>query len=189
MNRKFHFRIALAVYEILSYVDPTSHHLSQCCTPGPGERAYFSRHITASQILGDSWCSVHCAERPLATLTPCLPQPLPASQAPGHHSPLKRALGHTGHPMRVLTSARPWPDGHLLNLGHCTFINGTPTATSHCCWLMANSWPTQTPRAFSHLRNRCVFIPSVIQQIPPSRKLFPHQKLTIFHKRIGRQTD
>lgn len=112
MNRKFHFRIALAVYEILSYVDPKSASLQLC-------------HITASQILedsGHSTCkSVHCASATLCWLS--TPQPLPTSHAPRAAVPLKRALNHIVHCTCVLTSTWRWPGDYLLNSGHCTFIN------------------------------------------------------------------
>lgn len=128
----------LAVYEILSYVDPkaVSFQLHTVCLSSPlwsqedkPPQLAASRHL---QYMGNS-CpstqkSVYHAENHSAFCHSLhglsLPrQPLPTSQAPAGGSPFKTCPESQGRCTRVLPSTWHWPDDRLLNSGHCALIN------------------------------------------------------------------
>lgn len=197
VHGKFHFRITPAVYDSLSHVDPKFPPLNS--TPFvlavySGARGVnlpsFPHHNTSNAW---GWLSQHselCLQLLFAwipTLSPLGDTPLRKLQLTA--DPLKCALKYTLHPTRLwpARAMSRWPPPQFRTL--CFYERPLPSMP-HCCWLTLNSEPSKTPRSFSHLRNWCCFcIPSVTQQIPPSRKLFPHQKLTAFHTRTGRRID
>lgn len=89
---------------------------------------------------------------------------------------------HTVWPAQGMGRALP-PEFRTLFLLICSSL--------HTTLLLAHVefGSNENTQIFFTLTQLAFFIPSVTQQILPSRKLFPYQKLTIFHEMIERQID